>query len=75
MPDFETLEMTPGQFYFVADCPKTGKLIPIEHDPSHGKVPFDPNSAVVPVPCRHCQDWHEIPVGSVSSLLAGRKSG
>jgi hypothetical protein len=66
VPHFPT---QPGKFYFVVDCPDTGKPIPFMEDESNGSRPYPRRPLIVS--CAHCQMMHEIIVPTVLSLQAG----
>jgi hypothetical protein len=65
-------ETTAGEFYYVVDCPLTGRPFPFGHDPSHGRASFPAGPLFVRCPC--CQKCHEIAEPQVSSLKALKKS-
>jgi hypothetical protein len=44
----EQFHTEPGEHYFWVECPETGNLIALEHDPSHGTVPYPPGVLVTP---------------------------
>lgn len=68
VPHFETVA---GEYYYVVDCPVTGRPLPFERDRSRGKVPFPPGPLVVS--CAYCQKTHDLPAPQVSSHPAGKK--
>jgi hypothetical protein len=59
----------PGKFYFVVNCPDTGKPIPFLEDDSSGARPYPAKPLIVL--CAHCQMMHEIVTPRIVSLQAG----
>lgn len=59
--------LVPGEFYYAADCPTTGKLLLFEIDESRGTQPYPPRGPVAT--CHHCQSLHRFSHTEVRSLL------
>ena len=58
----------PGDSYFAAMCPTTGKVLLIDRDESRGMQPFKPE--LILILCHHCQTTHQFDGSQVSSLVS-----
>jgi len=69
MPAYEPEK---GEHYYAALCPKTGGLLAIEEDPSHGQRPY--SGIQLLITCHHCQIGHQFDRHEIFSLREGEEA-